>query len=537
MKFKILILVFLFNSNLTFSQKRTPQDYLSKEFHQERREALRKSLPPNSVAVFFANPERTRANDVYYHYHQDPDFFYLTGYKEPNSVLLIFSEDQKNEKNQLYNEIIFVQKKDPKREQWDGRRLGVEGVKKQLGFTTVLEGKDFKDFNIPFSSFNKVLFFDFKNDVRNNKEDKADLYDLISQFKEKAGYPSEQNSGKQIIYDLLKSETVKDNQEVAEVIRKNLQTHPELKNDPVISAYLQAQTPEERLKSGGQIQTPQSNLDNSSLEYLMTTLRQIKTPEEIELIRKAVSISAIGQIEVMKAMHPEMSEAEIQGIHEFVYKKYGAEFEGYPSIVGAGENACVLHYITNDKTKVGNELVLMDLGAEYRGYTADVTRTIPASGKFSPEQRAIYDLVYQAQEAAFKNIKPGNSFTMNNEICRDIINKGLVELGIIRNENQAHNYFPHGVSHHIGLDVHDRGLYNKFEENMVITVEPGIYIPEGSPCDKKWWGIGVRIEDDVLITKDGYELLSHLAPRTADDIEKFMAEKSILENFKLPDLN
>ncbi|CAN5245489.1 hypothetical protein BH23BAC1_BH23BAC1_13280 [soil metagenome] len=537
MRILIIILFLFFSADLAFSQQDTPKDFLSKEFHQERREALRKSLPSNSVAVFFANPVRNRANDVSFHYHQDPDFYYLTGFKEPNSVLLIFSDDQKDETGQNFNEIIFVQRRDPKMEQWEGRRLGVGGVKELLGFKKVLEGKDFKNFKIPFTAFNKVLIFDFKNDIRNDKEDRADLYVLISQFKEKAAYPAENQSGKKIIYDLIQSETARDNEEIAQIIQKNLQAYPELKNDAIISAYLQAQSPEDRLKIVGQIAAPRSNLDTRSLPVLMTQLREIKTPEELKLIKKAVNISAIGQIEVMKAMHHEMSETEIQGIHEFVYKKYGAEYEGYPSIVGAGENACVLHYTTNNKTKVGNDLVLMDLGAEYRGYTADVTRTIPATGKFTPEQRAIYNLVYQAQEAAFKNLKPGNSFSKNNGICQEVINKGLVKLGIIRNENQSHNYFPHGVSHHIGLDVHDRGFYDKFEENMVITVEPGIYIPEGSPCDKKWWGIGVRIEDDVLITKDGYELLSHLAPRTADEIEKVMAESSVLENFKLPELD
>ncbi len=182
-------------------------------------------------------------------------------------------------------------------------------------------------------------------------------------------------------------------------------------------------------------------------------------------------------------------------------------------------------------------MVLMDLGAEYRGYTADVTRTIPANGKFTPEQKAIYNLVLHAQEASFTNCKPGSPFYKNDELARDVVNKGLVKLGIIRNENQAHNYFPHGVSHHIGLDVHDRGFYDKMEENMVFTVEPGIYIPEGSPCDKKWWGIGIRIEDDILITKSGYELLSNLSPRSTDDIEKLMAEKSVLDEFVLPELD
>lgn len=536
LKFNLLLVFLFITSAGAFSQEDTPTDYLSKEFHKERREALRKTMPQNSVAVFFASPIRNRANDVDFHYHQDPDFYYLTGYQEPHAVLLIFSEDQKDAKNEPYNEVIFVQKRDPKMEQWNGRRLGAEGVKEKLGFKHAFEGKDFKNYNIAFNSFDKVLFFNFKDDVNNDKKDQADLYDLMDQFKEMIAFPTGSDSGKKIIYDLIQNNNTAENQDVALIIQKHLRSNPELKNDPIISAYINARTPEERVKIKGQIPQPKLNHDTKLLEALMTGLREIKTPNEIKLLRKAVDISSIGQIEVMKAMHPNMSETEIQGIHEFVYKKYGAEYEGYPSIVGAGENACVLHYIENNKQNVGNDLVLMDLGAEYRGYTADVTRTIPATGKFSPEQKAIYELVLQAQEASFTNCKPGNPFHKNNELSRDVINKGLVKLGIIRSESQAHNYFPHGVSHHIGLDVHDRGFYDKMEENMVITVEPGIYIPEGSPCDKKWWGIGVRIEDDILITKDGYELLSDKAPRTVEEIEKMMAEKSVLDQFVLPEL-
>jgi Xaa-Pro aminopeptidase len=239
----------------------------------------------------------------------------------------------------------------------------------------------------------------------------------------------------------------------------------------------------------------------------------------------------------MKAMHKNMSETEIQGIHEFVYKKYGAEYEGYPSIVGAGNNGCVLHYIENNKTKVGNELVLMDLGAEYHGYTADVTRTIPANGKFSPEQKAIYDLVYEAQEAGIAEAKVGNSFNAPNAATRTVINKGLVQLGITKSIDEKHNYYPHGSSHYIGLDVHDAGSYGPYKVNMVITVEPGIYIPEGSPCDEKWWGIAVRIEDDILITDDKPINLSARAPRKSDEIEKMMQLPSVLDGFKLPKLD
>jgi Xaa-Pro aminopeptidase len=254
----------------------------------------------------------------------------------------------------------------------------------------------------------------------------------------------------------------------------------------------------------------------------------------MKLMRKAIGISAVAQREVMKAMHPGMSEREIQGIHEFVYRRYGSEYEGYPSIVGASNNGCVLHYVENSRPRVDNDLVLMDIGAEYHGYTADVTRTVPANGKFNKEQRAIYDLVYRAQEAGIAACREGADFEDPHEAAANVINKGLVALGIIKDVQEKHLYFPHGTSHYLGLDVHDRGTYGPLKANSVITVEPGIYIPDGSPCDKKWWGIAVRIEDDILITPGGPENLSAGAPRKAEDIEKLMAEKSVLNDWQLP---
>jgi Xaa-Pro aminopeptidase len=265
-------------------------------------------------------------------------------------------------------------------------------------------------------------------------------------------------------------------------------------------------------------------------------MREIKTPEELQLLRKAIAISAIGQQEVMKAMQTGMSETEIQGLHEFVYKKYGSEYEGYPSIVGAGNNACVLHYIENDKPQVGNSMVLMDVGAEYHGYTADVTRTIPATGTFTPEQKQLYQLVLEAQEAGFAQCQVGKPFAAPHQAAQRVIAQGLKKLGIIKKEEDATLYFPHGTSHYLGLDVHDPGTYGPFQANTVITVEPGIYIPEESPCNKKWWGIGIRIEDDILITETGWENLSIAAPRTVAEIEALMAKPSALDDFILPEL-
>ncbi|MGM5471247.1 aminopeptidase P N-terminal domain-containing protein [Flavobacteriaceae bacterium LMO-SS05] len=497
LKFITLKSIFTFFSFIIFStflvaQSGTPKDYLSSEFHKNRREALRANMAPNSVAVFFANAVRNRSNDVDYVYHQDPNFYYLTGYKEPHAVLVIFSENQTGTDGKTYNEILYVQKRDPDREQWTGLRLGVEGTKEQLGFETVFNGEAFLNSGIDFTKFNKVLFENFENDYRDTRDD-ADLYDLIRSFKNQI----------QVTQTVLESNVVRDS---------DIEHQTNVKQKTV-------------------------QIDNTTLPQLMAGLRQIKTQEEMKLLTKAVRISAMGQREIMKAIHPGMSEAEIQGVHEYVYKKYGSEYEGYPSIVGAGNNGCVLHYIENSKVKVDQELVLMDLGAEYHGYTADVTRTIPANGKFTPEQKLIYDLVYEAQEAGIAATVIGNTLRSPDVAARKVVNEGLIKLGIAKDDKDARQYFPHGTSHHIGLDVHDANLRGPFEANMVITVEPGIYIPEGSPCDKKWWGIAVRIEDDVLITENGPIILSAEAPRKSDEIEALMKETSVLDGFILPNLD
>jgi Xaa-Pro aminopeptidase len=206
--------------------------------------------------------------------------------------------------------------------------------------------------------------------------------------------------------------------------------------------------------------------------------------------------------------------------------------------VGAGNNGCILHYEENYKPSISSkDMVLMDVGAEYHGYTADITRTIPVSGQFSPEQKQIYELVLGAQEEAMKICKPGTSFQDLNVVTHAFVNKGLKALGILKDQNEKNRYYPHGCSHHIGLDVHDRGTRETLEENMAITIEPGIYIPENSNCDKKWWGIAVRIEDDYLITKDGYELLSKLGPRTVKEVEETMKLPSALDDMVLPELD
>ncbi len=515
-----------------------PTDYLSADFHKGRRERVREMMPANSVAVFFANAERNRANDVDYIYHQDPNFYYLTGYREPNAVLLIFSENQNSGDGTAYNEVLYVQERDPRAEQWNGKRLGVEGTKSTLGLEMVFNGSEFSKASTDFKNFDSVLFFDFENDYRNTG-DEADLFNLIKYFKKKTNYPSDYDPAKQRLYAMIKSTEIENSANVAQILGRYLSRDVALKEDELLSGFVNASdnTLRGEIKDKVTLHLSANNLNSARLGEIMATLRETKTDEEMVLLKKAIEISAVGQVEVMKAMHPNMSETEIQGVHEYVYKKYGAEYEGYPSIVGGGNNGCILHYIENNKPKVGNDLVLMDLGAEYRGYTADVTRTIPANGKFSKQQKQIYDIVYEAQEAGIKASVVGAAFQVPGQAASKVVSEGLIKLGIISKDEETRTYFPHGTSHYLGLDVHDKGTYQVFKPNTVITVEPGIYIPEGSDCDKKWWGIAVRIEDDILITADGPVNLSAMAPRTTEAIEKMMAQPSPLDDFELPELD
>ncbi len=540
MRFIIFIACIIFNTFSLVAQ--TPADYLPGEFHKERRKILRQKMPENSVAVVFANPVRNRANDVNYVFHQNPDFYYLTGFRDSNAVLLLFSDNQTDAEKNVYNEVIYVPKRDFQYEMWNGKRLGVKGVKEQLGFTKVKISEEFISDTINFSKFDYVFIEKFQDDYRNSLKEKGEIYDLVKSFKKKANYNSADflSEPEKKGYELITSAQAENFANIARIIEKIVTHYPELKDNEIVNGYKNAMNNKKRKefqqKASDKLKIT-TNIDYTFLKAGMAEMREIKTAEELKLLTKAVRISAIGQIEVMKAVNPDMSEAEIQGIHEFVYKKYGAEHEGYPSIVGAGNNGCILHYIENNKTKAGNNLILMDLGAEYRGYTADVTRTIPANGKFTSEQKAIYNLVLKAQSEGIKMCTIGNDFLKPEETAREIINNGLANLRIITNSNEKHSYFPHGASHHIGLDVHDPATYGTLKENMIITVEPGIYIPDRSPCDKKWWGIAVRIEDDILITNNGPENLSEEAPRTIEDIEKMMAKKSVLDKFVLQNLD
>ena len=537
MNFKAIFISFLTLVVFSTPQKGSAQkSELSSDFHRERRLQLREKLPSNSVAVFFSSPIRNRANDVDFEYHPDPNFYYLTGWNEPHAVLFVYSVPQ-NDAQGMYYEKLYVRERDARNEMWNGKRLGLEGAQK-MGFDRVDLKQNFINEPHGFDQFDTVFMFDFKNDVRDTS-DPSDLFDLQKQFKQAIYFPENFDAKRYRLYQRIRQAKPEEVPSIQRMINYYAQSDATLMEDPVIQDFMskaEDETVLTDLKTRSAFLLKDYNYDIDQLGTYMAELREIKTPEEVQLLKKAIQISAQGQREVMKAIKPNMTEREVQGIHQLVYKKYGAAHEGYPSIVGAGDNACVLHYITNDKTDLKDQLILMDLGAEYNGYTADVTRTIPVSGTFSPEQRALYQIVYDSQTAGIKAAQVGASFSAIAAACNKVVQEGLMELGIIAAPEEYRRYLPHGVAHHIGLDVHDPGLYQNLQPQMIITVEPGIYIPKDSPCDPKWWNIGIRIEDDILITEKGPVNLSEDAPRAWDEIEALMKEKSALDAFTLPPL-
>ncbi len=271
---------------------------------------------------------------------------------------------------------------------------------------------------------------------------------------------------------------------------------------------------------------------NDALYDEIAELRKIKDSWEIDQMRRVIEISCLGHQELMKASKNELSEYQMEAVIESVFRWNGARKPAYPSIIGGKQNSCVLHYWENTKDLEQNDFVVADVGAEYKGYTADITRSFPVGGNFSEEQKLIYELVLKAQKAGIEECRVGKSFRAPDAAARAVIAEGLKELGLIDNFMQHRKYFMHGTSHYLGLDVHDVGSYDKLQAGSIITVEPGIYIPEGSNCDPKWWNIGIRIEDDILITPSDPENLSDCVTKEIPEIESLMKEPSIFDKWK-----
>jgi Xaa-Pro aminopeptidase len=421
-----------------------------------------KQMEPDSVAIISSAREATRSNDTQYRYRQDSDFLYLTGFDEPEAIAVIAP----SHKEHKYT--LFVRPRDPEREIWDGRRAGVEGAKSEYG----------ADAAFPISEFEEKLP-DFLNGVTN-------LYYRIGNG------------------------------------------HAEL-DETIINRIRQ-----QRALGRRGMSAPQAIVDPATVIHEM---RLFKSEEEIDFMQRAADIGAEGHIEAMKAARPGMKEYEIEALVEYVFRRNGASAPAYTSIVGGGVNATVLHYINNDATLTDGDLLLIDAGAEYRGYASDITRTFPVNGRFTPAQRDIYDLVLKTQVACIEKVRPGASVDELKNHSIELLTEGMVELGLLKGdpkklieEEKYKQFYMHGLGHFLGLDVHDVGRYQikdearRLEPGMVMTVEPGLYIAvDTKDIPEKYLGIGVRIEDDVLVTENSNHVLSSKAPKEIEEIEELMA--------------
>ncbi|MDX1492168.1 MAG: Xaa-Pro aminopeptidase [Pseudohongiellaceae bacterium] len=427
-----------------------------------RREELMQHMEPNSIALLAAAPEVTRSNDTEYPYRQNSDFYYLTGFTEHDAVLALIPGRKQGEV------VLFCQEKDKTRELWTGILMGPDAATKALKL----------DDAFPVSDIDDIL-------------------PGLLEGRERVYY----SMGKDSQFDQRVMDWVK-------VVRGK--------------ARLGAHPP-------GEFQV---------LDHLLNEMRLIKSPYEIKLMEKAGAISAEAHKRAMAISKPGLYEYHLEAelLHEFV--RSGSRAPAYNNIVAAGENACILHYVTNNAPLKSGDLVLIDAGCEYEYYAADITRTFPVSGRFTPEQKALYEVVLKAQLAAIDAVKPGAHWDEPHNATVEIITAGLVELGLLKGkvqdliESEAYkDFYMHRAGHWLGIDVHDVGDYKiddkwrLMEPGMVTTIEPGIYVaPDNKKVDKKWRGIGIRIEDDVLVTRNGNRVISEGAPKTVAEIESFMAK-------------
>ena len=438
-----------------------------------RRERLLAQLPASAVVLVPAAREQTRSRDTEYPFRQSSDFWYLTAFPEPDA-LLILTKDAEG----TCSELLLCRDKDPQAEVWQGRRYGTEQA-------TAL-------FGVPAVSISQQT------------------EQLLQALK-----------GKQQVYFCVGADA-----EFEQLVWSTLET---IRSTP---------------RQGHLVPT-----SCHDLRPLLHEMRLLKDAGEIALMQHAARISAEAHNAAMLACQPGLHEYQLEACILQHFAMQGARFPAYNSIVGGGENACILHYTENSDSLHDGDLVLIDAGCEYQGYAADITRTFPVNGRFSPEQKALYQLVLDAQLAALAQIKPGSSFKAAGDAASGVLTAGLLQLGILQGEldtllaeQAAKPYMIHSLGHWLGLDVHDVGSYQAtttgehpgepgekarlFEPGMVLTVEPGLYIPTGSGTDAKWWGIGIRIEDDVLITHDGHQVLTATVPKTVAEIEALMAGRA-----------
>ncbi len=433
----------------------TPQEFA------RRRRDLMAMMGRNSIAVLTAAPERVRSRDTHFPYRQDSDFHYLSGFPEPEAVLVLLPKRREGEF------ILFCRERDRAREIWDGYRAGPEGAREHYG----------ADDAFPI----------------------ADIDDILPGLLE----------GRDRVYYALGRNRAFDTQMLdwLDGIRA-------------------------RARSGAV--PPEEFVD---LDHLLHEMRLFKSAKELGVMRKAGAISARAHCRAMRAARPGLYEYQLQAEIEHAFASEGARHPAYGSIVGGGANACVLHYVDNSALLQDGDLVLIDAGCEYQHYAADITRTFPVNGRFSAPQQALYEVVLAAQLAAIDAVRAGNHWDEPHKATVRVITEGLVELGLLKGNvgelierNAYAEFYMHRAGHWLGMDVHDVGDYKvdgewrTLEPGMVMTVEPGIYVaPDHRKVAKKWRGIGIRIEDDVAITRKGPEVLTAGVPKTIADIEHLMA--------------
>jgi len=416
-------------------------------------------MAENSVAILPAATMLIRNRDVEHAFRQDSDFYYLSGFNEPDAVIVLIP----GAKAGKY--ILFCRSRDKLKETWNGRRYGQEGA--------------------------------------------------VEHFCVDEAYPIDE------IDDRLPAMM-----EHCESVYYSIGLRPEF--DQTVMKCVNNL----RMQSRRGASAPYEFV---SLEYLLHDMRLFKSREEISLMRKAAKISVQAHNRAMQVCEPGMNEAELEAEFLYGFKKNGAGW-AYSSIVGGGDNACILHYTENNQILKDKTLVLIDAGAEYEGYAADITRTFPVNGTFTEAQKEIYELVLLSQDAAIKQVKPGNHWNDPHNAAVKVLTKGMVELGLLKGkvselikQKKYMKYYMHRTGHWLGMDVHDVGDYKVsekwrlFEPGMVLTVEPGLYIAAGSRGAKRWWDIGVRIEDDIVVTRDGCDMLTKGLPRTVAEVEAMMA--------------
>jgi Xaa-Pro aminopeptidase len=425
-----------------------------------RRTRLMQMMEPNSIAIIPAAHEILRNNDTHFPFRQDSDFYYLTGFNEPDAVAVLIP----GRAHGAF--VLFCRDRDPERELWDGYRAGPEGACSDYG----------ADDAFPIDDLDEIL-------------------------------PGLLEGRERVYYAMGRdSEFDRHVMEWVNAIRS-------------------------KVRSGAI--PPGEFLD---LHHFLHELRLFKSASEIQLMKQAAEISAKAHRRAMALCKPGMMEYQLEAELLHVFAKNGARFPAYSSIVGGGDNACILHYVENRDMLRDGDLVLIDAGCELDHYASDITRTFPVNGKFSPEQKALYELVLQAQQAAIDVIKPGSHWNEPHDATVKVITEGLVKLDLLKGKVSAlikemayRDFYMHRAGHWLGMDVHDVGDYKcggewrVLEAGMVLTVEPGIYVsPHNKKVDKKWRGIGIRIEDDVVVTKNGCEIITANAPKTVTEIEAWM---------------